>query len=557
MFTAKKTKLFDSTPVAKGISNGNSFVTTALKEQAVVRSENGAKKYDTTGQPFVDQFAALGTMKTPRAFAQIEKDCEILWAEDRDLAIRFIFFLRMIVRKVQFVDGSTTTESQKGAELKHESIMRMLWLSKKDNKAFKDNLVLFTSVGSWKDIIVMLQYDLIYHGWENKILDWDFIGRVIVSGLNNTNTVNLIKKYLPQIKAKSACKTVESQADTMIGKWICSIVFNGGEKSSNYKQYRLLKSSGTAHQWQQLISQKKHNLIDFSKVHGRALRAMVKGKFLKNQGLETKYASWIGDPKTKDVKYTGFVHELFEPIANHRSLSSVDSNLATTIDKQFDTLVTKAKDNGKYTKYIVVRDTSGSMGSVASGTKLSCNHLAKSLALYFSEFLEGEFASNWIEFNSTAKMHTWKGKTVTQRWFNDVTGFVGSTNFLSVANLLCDIKKKGVKEEDFPRGIICISDGEFNGGHSLSKTNVEHFRTMLKDAGFSKDFYETFTIVLWDVAREAKSTKFETYGGQPYVYYFGGFSAATVAFLCNTEIKTPMELFMAAMDQEAINAVIV
>ncbi len=128
MFTAKKTKLFDSTPVAKGISNKNSFVTTALKEQAVVRSENGAKKYDTTGQPFVDQFAALGTMKTPRAFAQIEKDCEILWAEDRDLAIRFIFFLRMIVRKVQFVDGSTTTESQKGAELKHESIMRMLWL---------------------------------------------------------------------------------------------------------------------------------------------------------------------------------------------------------------------------------------------------------------------------------------------------------------------------------------------------------------------------------------------------------------------------------------------
>src|SRR5690606_28258215 len=121
-----------------------------------------------------------------------------------------------------------------------------------------------------------------------------------------------LKKYLPQIKATSACTTVESQADTLIGKWICSLLFGtkDNETGSTYKRYRKLKSGGTAHEWQQLISQRKFDRIDFSKIHGRALNLLVRSKFLANQGLADKYAAWVAKPET-EVKYTGFVHELF------------------------------------------------------------------------------------------------------------------------------------------------------------------------------------------------------------------------------------------------------
>ena len=117
----------------------------------------------------------------------------------------------------------------------------------------------------------MLQYDLIYHNWNNRVLDWNKFGQLIVAGLENPNSSELLKKYLPQIKAHSKCTTVEAQADTKIAKWIYSLLFGAGNKPSSYKMYRKLKSSGTAHEWQQLISRGKFLNIDFNTIHGRTL----------------------------------------------------------------------------------------------------------------------------------------------------------------------------------------------------------------------------------------------------------------------------------------------
>lgn len=49
-------------------------------------------------------------------------------------------------------------------------------------------------------------------------------------------------------------------------------------KSSAYKAYRKLKASGTAHEWEQLISRREFSKIPsiFNKIAGRALSALVK-----------------------------------------------------------------------------------------------------------------------------------------------------------------------------------------------------------------------------------------------------------------------------------------
>ena len=44
--------------------------------------------------------------------------------------------------------------------------------------------------------------------------------------------------------------------------------------------------------------------------------------------------------------------------------------------------------------------------------------------------------------------------------------------FLSVINLFADIKRLGISESEFPSGIICISDCEFNPT-DLNKTNLD------------------------------------------------------------------------------------
>lgn len=558
MFNSKKTTLGTTPKTTASAKNvlSNPFVNAGLKKGAQTLSGNGALKFETSGDVFTDQFTFLGTYKVPRSFKDIEADCEKLWAEDKRKAVMFTFYIRLITRQVSLFDGSKTEVSQKGAELKHEGIMRMIWLHQKDQASFWKNIGLFVSCGSWQDVIKMLQYDLTFHGWEGRVLNWEKFGKLILSGLSNENTSELLKKYLPQIKANSACKTVDAQADTMIAKWICSLAFGAKSENSgkNYKAYRKLKSTGTAHEFQQLISQRKFDLLDFNKIHGRALWLMSKSKFLKNQGLEQKYAEFIGNPETKDVKYTGFVHELFETLAPQ--LSQLDVNRRETINKQFATLVKKGGES-EITKFIVVRDTSGSMGSTCTGTKMSCYNVAKALALYFSEFLSGKFADSWIEFNSSAKLNSWIGNSPIEKWYNEHSGYVGGTNFQSVIKLFCDIKNQGVSEEDFPTGILCISDSEFNPT-SLGKTNVDTALDTLKNAGFSDEYVSNFKIVLWNLQNNYYGSnsgkKFETYGDVQNVFYYSGFSASTIGFLTG-KIETASELVEAALAQEILEMI--
>jgi len=558
MFNDKQKELF--TVPNKGTANPvkNAFIQTAKKESAKTLSGNGAVKFDSTGDEFVDQFGKMGGYKAPRTYADISKDISTLWAKNPRMAICFTFFLRMITRIISLFDGKRTTSVQRGSGLKHEGILRMMWISINHPETFWKNIHLFISVGSWKDIIAMLSYDLQYNGWKNKVLHWDNFGKLLLAGLENPNTSELVKKYLPQIKANSKCTTLESQADNMIAKWICSLLFGSKdlETYQNYKKYRKLKSTGTAHQWQQLISQGKHNLINFDTVHGRALALLVSGKYITNNKLEDRYEKWI---ESKPVaKFTGYVNELFAKIPTKKF--QID-----TLNKQFLGLVeTAMKGAVDGTSFIIVRDISGSMGSIAPGTKQSCFDIGKALALFFSYMLpKGYFANNYIQFHSTARMCEWQGSTPLEKWNNDRASFVGGTNFQSVIGLFCQIKSQGVPESEFPTGIVCISDSEFNPTQ-LGRTNVEQALISLKQAGFTEDYVSKFKIVLWNLQNsyygKGSGEKFETYGDVDNVYYFSGYDGAIIAFLTGvkgqtTEPKNARELFEAAMDQEVLNMI--
>lgn len=568
MFDSKKTKLF-TPPTGKTKTSDSPFVQAGLKKAAETRSGNNALKYSTTGSSFVDQFGKLGEYKKPRAFAEIAKDCEALWAIDPLKAIKMAFYIRTITRPTDF-NGKITSITQRGAELKHEGIMRFIWLAQKNHSSFIKCLWAIPVLGSWKDIITMLQYDLVYHGWSAKVLNWDVMGQFILSSLRDKSTCELIKKYLPSIQPNAKCTTVEAQGDNMIAKWLCGLMYpeyvdsDVEQHGKFHRRYRKMKSSGTAHEWQKLISQKKMNLIDFSKIHGRALSLLVRSKFLKRQGLQEKYTQWVKKPTTESVKYTGYVHELFRDFGfweryggKYKTLLSVPEHIVETTNKQFVTLINKGKSEDHTTNLIVVRDTSGSMASAATGTTMSSNGIAKALALYFSEFLEGSFANNWIEFNWDAKMHQWTGNSPVEKWFNDRASCCGTTDFQSVIELFVEIKAQGIPETHFPKGILCISDGEFNPG-MLGRTNVETAKLTLRNAGFSPEYVDNFIIVLWNIPNAYyggnSGIKFETFGDTPNVYYFSGYSASTVAFL-TSKIKNAAELVDVALDQEILNLI--
>lgn len=530
-----------------------------VKKVEYTTSGNGALKLTSTGDPFVDQFGLISQYRQLRPYSSISKDMKELWDIDPMYTLKLLFYIRMITRKVKLLNGTETSKVQKGAGLRHEAFMRMLWLAVNHSEVFYKNLPLFITIGCWKDIIQLMSYDLQYHGWDNKVLDFDKMSDFILAGLENPNTCNLVKKFLPTIKAKSKCTTLESQADTIIGKFFAHKLFGDGEFSPNlhsnnsYCLYRKLKASGTAHQWQQQISRGQFN-IDFSKVHGRALALLVSGKYLANHGLEKDYEEWI--KKQPIAKFTGFVYELFKGLNSNSPLYK-----KYTIDKQFENLIQTAKEGSSESSFIVARDVSGSMGSNVKGLNISSNDVAKSIALYFSYLLKGKFANSYIEFSHKPILKYWEGNSPTSKYLKDLSCYFGDTNFLGIADLFIDIYKH-TSIEKFPTGLICISDGEFNDSGD-NKTNFQSFKKRLLKAGFPKDYIDNFKIVLWDIpnafyGNEEIRPKFESYADTPNFFYMGGFDPAGITFLLGGEVnksvpKTPRELFETTTNQEIMD----
>ena len=546
----------------------NAFVREGLKKSAETVSGNGAVKYSTSNDAFVDNFALIANFREPREYAEVAKDMYKLWSINPKKCLQLAVYIRLITREPKIVLPKQTIvlDVQRGQGLKNEGIMRMLWLAIYHKPTFMANMPYFIAAGSWKDVFEMMSLDLQYHGWKGRKLDWNFMRNTILSGLANPSTSELVKKYLPTIRSVKECKTVESQARTIIGQYLASCIY--GNKKSKKKEsdsraaqrkYRRIKRSGTAHKWQQLISQKNLLELDFNTIHGRALSLLVGSKFLKNHGLIEKYQKWIASKPV--AKYTGYVFELFQPLGNSYRINRLPEYQEMTINKQFDGLVETGKQNLRPdNKLLVVRDISTSMTSCGRGTNMSAYAIAKSMALYFSAMFDGPFKDAYATFSDTCKLCKWQGKTAIEKWANDTDRNFGSTNFQAVAEMLVKIRKN-VPESEFPTGVLCISDGDFNWC-GVNESNFNKFRKTLLSGGFSKDFVENFKLILWDIPNSyygnSTRAKFEDFADAPNNFYISGYDPAAVAFIMGTEQrqvtpKNASELFIAAMDQDLLN----
>lgn len=557
-------KLSSLMNVTKGTEN--QFLKEGLKETSVTSSGNGAKKYSTTGNDFVDNFAAISYFKEPRSYEEVAKDMELLWSQNPVLCLKLAVYIRLVTRKSKIVKDDGTIEElevQRGQGLKNEGIMRMLWLAINQPLTFKTNFACFLAAGSWRDIFQMLSLDLQYHGWEHRKLDWNFFALVIGAGIINPETTHLVRKYMPTIRTNKKCKTLEAQADTLIGRWLAKIFSPDLEKESAYKAYRKMKSEGKAHQWQQQISQRLYDSLNFDLIAGRALALLVGSNFLKNHNLEEKYSEWV---MSKPVaKYTGFVFELFAPLGNGYRCNHIEPYKEATINAQFAQLVNTGKDGvNTESSLLVVRDTSSSMTRKGRGCNVSSYDIGKSMALYFSSFLKGPFANSFAEFADTCKLHQWKGETPVDKYINDRCEAYGSTNFQSVIDLFIKLKEQGVDEADFPTGLLLVSDGELNpsGYRGNDATNFQTAIKRLRDAGFSDEYVSNFKLIMWDIPNDYyggdNAVKFEDFADAPNFFYLSGYDPSAIAFILGTSCtkaspKNAEELFQAAMNQELLN----
>lgn len=523
------------------------------KIEPTTTSNEGSYKLETTGDPFVDDFASISKYREARPIQEVFATMDKLWSINPLDTLKELVYIRLITRDTKLLNGESIGVN-KGQGLRAETISRLMWLAINHLDVFKKNFDIFISAGSWNDMFELMRVDLSYqHGQDERarVLPWNFLMKKIEKYLKDENTANLIKKFLPTIKTVKKCKTLRNQVNNYIAKYIAHSIFAKLPKEKQYRHYRQLKASGNAHNWQQLISQQRYDEIDFNTIPGRALMKLANSEFLVNHNLEDKFSEWIVNQPI--AKFTGYPYELF-----HNVKYDWQENL---INKQFQTLL--EVDKSKLSSdFICVVDTSGSMDAEARGVKSRSADVALSMALYCSYRLEGPFNKSWLEFNSDVKAHVFNEDTPYKNYkAASKYEYNGATNFLKVADFFVNAKNGlNIDESQFPKGIICFSDGNFSRESGKFKTDFHQFKDKLSTS-FSKEFVDNFKIVLWDIPNmfyQFIKPTFETLANENNFYYMAGFDPAVVSFLfggttTKAAPKNAKELFETAIDQTLLN----
>lgn len=523
----------------------------------LTHSQEGSLKIKHFNNEFVEQFSNISRYRELRDFTEIQEDMEKLWKIDPVMACQFVLYLRMITRETKYQDNKYKCT---GAGLKHESICRMYWIGMWHWDEFEKILPLFISVGSWKDLFQLWRMDITGNNmnamtYKGTRLYWNKLLDLVEFGLDIDR--DMVVKYLPAYVCRKRQTTALKKANSMIAKYIMqhlwpqSINDKTGKVIQNF-HYRKLKN-GNAYDWQVKISHQDYNNINFNTIAGRALMLLTNGEFLKKHGLEEKFANWILSKPM--AKFTGYVYELF---ANYNS--NFPKWKKELIDRQFNKLLADGKDNKS--DLFVVMDTSGSMTGRVPGTKVTAYTIARALALYFSYSLKGDFKDTFAFFGSKCEMCCWNDGTPTEKWEGDYgEEDWGNTNFQKVIDLFITLKERCVHESDFPKGILCISDGEFEN-HGINQTEFEYAISRMRQH-FSKEYCDSFRIILWDIPNNfytdiPEKKKFE---GNGNFVYMAGYEASNVRFLFNedpkseTQPKSTKEVFLKAMDQPILRMV--
>lgn len=519
-------------------------------------TENGALAYASYGTEIGTQWYYAPRYNA--SYAEISRMMEKLWNENPLVALRFTFYRRMITRKTYTLKGDNKSESvQRGLGNRSESLLRLLWIAEHHFDTFVENIHWLPVVGSWKDMWELLILNEQHLHDEQKQYVKDVIFSRILSGCCSTLFSNLAIKYLPRIQSNKKVKTERAKILNQLAKEFAA------RYCYSMREYRQIKSSGNAHNFQKLITAQKYDEINFSTIPGIALNKMVNSRFLANHNLIDRYMKWI---ETKgELNFNGYPYQLVHPT------EVFDRNiiLKQTCDKQFDNLIATAKADNSIIKKntLCVVDVSGSMKTtLPSSGSTTLYDIGVGLACYFAELNEGAFHNKAMVFSDVACPVTLPEGGISEkvRVFDEKTGFAFvNTNFQAVINYLVNIRQTHpeIPLEDYPEVLLCVSDMQFDytcrrNGDAAS--NIDAAMEKLRSA-FPSEWVDNFKFIWWNVASNYNNLPSNI--DHKNAIMMSGFDGASINFILGTTdeneasnkpVLTTEEIIKKALEQEIL-----
>ena len=425
-----------------------------LKEEAnKTLTENGAVTYRSSGSECVDLFGSIGALRSANDEDIVRRFIKA-WTEDRDIAMKILFYARDI----------------RGG-LGERRVFRVIFsaLAALEPESVRKNIALIPEYGRWDDLLELLgtpcEADALAFIKEQLTAD--------LAALEAGEPVSLMAKWLPSVNASS--EETKKQAQII-----------AAAMDMNSAQYRKALSALRAEI--KIIEnnlREKDYTFDYSKQPSKAMFKYRKA-FNRNDG--ERYSEYLNSvEKGEATLHTG-------TLLPYELVRSAMTTSDTKERKSLDVTWKALEDFTDGRNALVVIDGSGSM--YGFGNPRPCD-VALSLGIYFAERNTGLFHDHFITFSTNPKLVEIKGKDLTERVrycksFNEVA----DTNIQKVFELILTAAvKNGLPQSEMPETLYIISDMEFNiCTQDAGKTNFEYAKELYAAHG-----YRLPQVVFWNV----------------------------------------------------------
>jgi hypothetical protein len=428
------------------------------KEANLTATENGAAAYLTTQSDCLDLFATIGALRREPE-EEMQARFDRAWAEDRDTALKTLFFARDI-------------RGGLGERAVFRAILRGMARDRAESVA--KNLWAVPEFGRFDDFLCLLDTPMKQMVAEYIKTQFDADMKALADG----EPVTLLGKWLPSVNAHNA--------DTVrYGKMMAKAF------GLNAADYRKALSALRAK-----IAIIENNLrerdysFDYSKQPSRAMMKYRKA-FLRNDGERYRdFLAMVGRGETKLNTATLMPYEIIRPAIDGRN-SPVSADERLSMDVTWKALADFT--NGE--NALVVVDGSGSM--YGGGDPMPAS-VALSLGIYFAERNTGAFQNHFITFSENPRLVEIKGEDIYDMVkyaasFNEVA----NTNVQKVFELvLRTAVKNNLAQGELPSTIYIISDMEFDYcTKGADITNFEYAKEL-----FAQHEYSLPSLIFWNVA---------------------------------------------------------
>lgn len=477
----------------------NALLTAVQKEANLARTENGAVTYRSSGSACLDLFGTIGALRSA-PYEDILTRFIHAWAEDKDLAMKILFYGRDI---------------RGGLGERRMFRIILTWLAVMHPEAIAHNLKNIPEYGRFDDMLMLLQspckqqvLQFIEEQLKQDLLHLDAFEAKFGQPQELARTIDTKGSETQKMLAYA---TSEKSGISLLAKWMPSI---NASSSWTIHYAKLIADHLKMRpcQYRKMLARLRASLnllenymrvanytFDYSKQPSKAM-LIHRNAFLKNDG--ERYSAFLDAVANGTAKLNTaavYPYEIIRPIIQKSEPYGVYYNnepmFTTKIEqKALDVTWNAQKDYTQGKNALVVIDGSGSM--YGGGNPLPAE-VALSLGIYFAERNTGAFKNHFITFSETPQLVKIKGNNIVDKVL-DVMSYheIANTNIEAVFDLILNSAVKNhVAQSELPETIYIISDMEFDEcAINADLTNFENAKLKFQSAG-----YELPHLVFWNV----------------------------------------------------------